>query len=161
MNARDVLKYGHNDVVKSVEGLSDTLWEEIGVTPLWSIKDHIGHLAAFEHVMGDVLQSVSVPTAPTPYLEKYRAAHDSFNDSEAAARKSRSHAEVLQEYVEAALRTQKLAESIPPDTFAKNGILPWYGADYALDDYIVYANYGHKQGHVTQIRDFRERRNTI
>jgi hypothetical protein len=37
------------------------------------------------------------------------------------------------------------------------GTSPWYGADYALDDLIVYMNYAHKREHCAQIRAFRLR----
>ncbi len=36
----------------------------------------------------------------------------------------------------------------------KYGTLPWYGMEYALDDFIVYTFYGHKREHSAQIAAF-------
>lgn len=36
------------------------------------------------------------------------------------------------------------------------GRLPWYGMEYALDDYLVYQFYGHKREHAAQIQAFRD-----
>ena len=33
---------------------------------------------------------------------------------------------------------------------------PWYGKEYALDDFIVYTFYGHKREHSAQIAAFRD-----
>ena len=40
--------------------------------------------------------------------------------------------------------------------FRENGTLPWYGAEYSLDDFIVYTYYGHKREHAAQIAAFRD-----
>jgi hypothetical protein len=158
MNAKDVLKYGHLDVMRAIQGVKDSDWEKVGVTPLWSIKDHIGHLAAFERVLEDVFTSILDSEKETSYLNNYRSlGGESFNDTEAEIRKSRKPKDVVSEYSLAALRVQKLAEVVPLKTFTKIGTLPWYGKGYSLDDYIVYANYGHKQGHLAQITAFREK----
>ena len=45
---------------------------------------------------------------------------------------------------------------IPPDTWRQNGTLPWYGAEYSLDDFIVYTFYGHKREHTAQINVFKD-----
>ncbi len=46
---------------------------------------------------------------------------------------------------------------IPSETLRQNGTLPWYGMAYALDDFLVYAYYGHKREHSAQIAAFRDR----
>ncbi len=57
MNARDVLKYGHLTVLRTIDGLPKADWETSGVCGYWSVKDLIAHLASFEHVLVDVLNS--------------------------------------------------------------------------------------------------------
>ena len=42
------------------------------------------------------------------------------------------------------------------ETLRQVGTLPWYGAEYALDDYLVYAFYGHKREHSGQISVFKD-----
>jgi hypothetical protein len=46
---------------------------------------------------------------------------------------------------------------IPADTWVKEGILKWYGAEYDLEDFIVYTFYGHKREHCGQIATFSDR----
>jgi hypothetical protein len=48
------------------------------------------------------------------------------------------------------------AGAIPTATLRAPGTIPWYGAEYALDDLIVYFNYGHKREHAGQIGLFRD-----
>ena len=40
--------------------------------------------------------------------------------------------------------------------FRQSGTLPWYGMEYALDDFLVYIYYGHKREHSAQIAAFRD-----
>jgi hypothetical protein len=39
---------------------------------------------------------------------------------------------------------------------AEIGLLPWYSAEYDLEDYITYAFYGHKREHCAQIAVYRD-----
>jgi hypothetical protein len=50
----------------------------------------------------------------------------------------------------------KLAKQISPEKWRENGTLPWYGMEYALDDYIVYTFYAHKREHAAQIGVFKD-----
>jgi uncharacterized damage-inducible protein DinB len=158
MNVRDVLKYGHKDVVSVVEGLSETEWEIPEVTTTWSVKDTIGHLAAYELMLEDAFTSVLDPSAPTPTLEKMKAGGKRFNEAESASRRARSGREVLDEYNAAYDRVVRLLDRLTPERLREPGTIPWYGAEYSLDDFIVYANYAHKREHVAQIRLFLKRR---
>ena len=51
----------------------------------------------------------------------------------------------------------ELIGRIPAETLRQSGTIPWYGAEYALDDLIVYLYYGHKREHAAQIAAFRDR----
>jgi hypothetical protein len=156
MNANDILKYGHLTVCHTVDGLPDAKWEIDGVCGVWSVKDIIGHLAAFEHMLTDVL-STFLDGGDTPYLTQMaEQGGQAFNDIQAAARKSRSVQDVWREYNDACAESTALARRIPPETWTKVGSLPWYGAEYALDDFIVYSFYGHKREHCAQINVFRD-----
>ena len=55
MNALDIIKYGHKDVLESLKDLGDSLKDVIGVTTNWSIKDTLSHLASYEHLLEDAL----------------------------------------------------------------------------------------------------------
>jgi len=155
MNAFDILKYGHGTVLQSIEGLPESAWEAPGACGVWSIKDIIAHLASYEHVLVDVLTTF-VSSSPTPYLSKFTDPGGNFNDPEVAARKGKSVKEVLGEFQDTHAQVMSLAARIPVETFRQTGTLPWYGSEYALDDFIVYTQYGHKREHSAQIAAFRD-----
>src|SRR5215213_291342 len=88
MNPQDILKYGHNTVCITIEGLDESHWNTGGVCGVWSVKDVIGHLGAYEHVLEEVLTGF-LGGGATPYLDKFKAGYE-FNDDQAALRKDRS-----------------------------------------------------------------------
>lgn len=157
MNVLDVLKYGHKEVLGSLEGLSDSLKETPGVTVTWSVKDTLSHIAAYEHYIGDALSSVAEPEAATPVLDIMKASSKDFNDRMMAQYKAKSFQEVLEDYNTACERTRQIAEKLGPDKLREVGTIPWYGPEYSLDDFICYASYAHKREHVALIKAFLKR----
>jgi hypothetical protein len=79
-----------------------------------------------------------------------------FNDKEVEVRQGLSSQETLAEYEAAHARNLTLIAQIPVETLRQAGTIPWYGLEYAVDDYIVYAFYGHKREHGAQIAVFRD-----
>jgi hypothetical protein len=155
MNTVDVLKYGHLTVCRVIDGLPEADWATGGVCGYWSVKDIIGHLAAFEHVLIEVFAAF-LDGGATPYLDLMKAGPLAFNDIEADKRKDRAVADILAEYNDTQAQTMALARRIPAKTWTTVGTLPWYGVEYDLDDFIVYAYYGHKREHSAQIAVFRD-----
>jgi hypothetical protein len=155
MNASDILKYGQGTVLQTIEGFPESAWETPGACGVWSVKDIIAHLTSYEHVMVDVLTTF-VSSGPGSYLKKYTDPAGEFNDSEVALRKDKTAREVLAEFNDTHEQVRSLAARIPVETFRQTGTLPWYGMDYALDDFIVYTQYGHKREHSAQIAAFRD-----
>ncbi len=160
MNAADILKYGHATVCKSIDGLPVSDWEIGGVCGYWSVKDIIGHLAAHEHILIEVLSTFLNEATQTPYLVQVaEVGYGQFNDIQADARKNKSVQAVLEEYNAAHDRTLALVKRMSPDTLREVGTIPWYGSEYALDDWIVYGYYGHKREHSAQIDVLRDQQN--
>lgn len=155
MNATDILKYGQLTVLQTIEGFPESAWETPGACGVWSVKDIIAHLASYERVLVDVL-STFVSGGSTPYLNKFTDPNSNFNDTEVAARKEKTFSEVLGEFNDTHAQVMSLAARIPVETFRQSGTLPWYGMEYALDDFIVYTQYGHKREHSAQIAAFRD-----
>jgi hypothetical protein len=166
MNAQDVMKYGHGTVLRAIDGLPEAEWETGGVCGVWSVKDIIAHLTSYEHVLAEVLSSFQSDSAmpssspggsATPTLNAFVEPGGQFNDDQVALRKHNSRADVLAEYTSVHEQVMGLVAQIPAETLRRAGTLPWYGMEYALDDYIVYAFYGHKREHCAQIGVFRDR----
>lgn len=156
MNALEILHYGHRDTLAVFEGLNGDEWNRPGVTSGWSPKDVLAHLTSFELVLEDVMKSV-LGRGPTPALEAFTRHHGSFNEAQVAARRGRPPDAILEEYVAAHERVMALAGELGPKRLRETGTIPWYGADYALDDFVVYANYAHKREHCAQLKLFRRR----
>lgn len=155
MNASDVLKYGHLTVLKTIDGLTGEQWTVTGACGHWSCQDLLAHLTSCEVMLVEALKEIT-SGGPVPTLDHYRTAQD-FNDSEVEARQGRSVDEVLAEYNAAHAESMRLIKEIPAETLRQPGLIPWYGAEYSLDDFIVYAIYAHKREHCGQIAVFRDR----
>ena len=156
MNAADILKYGHRTVLQTIADLPVDAWEMPGACGVWSCKDIIAHLASFEHVLVDILATF-LGSYPTPSLDLFRDPHGDFNDGQVALRKRNTVGYIVAEYSDTCAQTMKLIACIPAETLRQSGTIPWYGAEYAFNDLIVYMYYGHKREHAAQIAAFRDR----
>ena len=156
MNPTDVLKYGHSFVTRTLDGLPLENWETEGVCGVWSVKDIIGHLAFYEHLLTEVLAPFADLTIEIKLLPQ--TADPAFNDVQAATRKNLTAAQVLAEYIDTFTYNQEqVVQKVAAANWSKVGTLPWYGAEYSLDDYIVYSFYGHKREHCGEINVFKDR----
>lgn len=153
-NIADILKYGHQTVLDTVEGLPNAEWEKGGVCGVWFVKDIMAHFTSFEHVLLDVLNSLRAG-GPTPYLDRFGI--EGFNDGEVRKLKNETPMQVLAEYKETQAKTMDLVARIPAEKCRQPGTLPWYGGKYSLDDFVVYTYDGHKREHCAQIKLFRKR----
>ena len=156
MNAADILKYGNQTILRTIASLSDDTWETPDVCGIWSCKDIIAHLASYERVLVNILATF-LDSDPTPSLDEFRDPNGNFNDQQVALRKHNTVAEIVAEYSDTCAQTMELIGCIPAETLRQSGMIPWYGAEYALDDLIVYMYYGHKREHAAQIAAFRDR----
>ncbi len=156
MDAMSIMKYGQQTVLRTLQAFPASAVNMAGACGFWSVRDIIAHLASYELVLVDVF-STFAGSGPTPYLDKVTGKGGAaFNDAEVSRRQGMTLREVLTEFEDAHRRALALAEKVPPDLFIKAGTLPWYGMEYALDDYIVYQFYGHKREHSAQIAAFRD-----
>ena len=150
MNAGDIVRYGHATVLRSVGAATDAQWEEPGACGVWSIKNIVAHLASYEEALV-MLLTAFVDGDPATFQSPM---DEGFNDREVAQRSRLSPHDTLAEYAAACARAQELIALVPAEVLRRPGTLPWYGAEYALDDYLVYAFYGHKREHTAQIDGF-------
>lgn len=161
MNPTDVLKYGHQHVLRTLEGLPHSHWDTAGVCGVWSVKDIIGHLAAYELMLTEVLAPFAELNIEYIILPQIgQIGPDAFNDVQADARKNDTPPAALAEYqATTTYNLEQVVPKIPASVWSQIGTLPWYGAEYSLDDYIVYTFYGHKREHCAQIEVFKDQIN--
>jgi hypothetical protein len=155
MHASDVLKYGNLTLLSALDGLSTEECAVGGVCGWWSVKDIVAHLASHEVVLVDVLTGL-MGGAHTPTLNQYLKDHMAFNDDQVDLRKRMSYAQVMGEYREAHTQVIALIARISDELIHRSGVLPWYGAEYDLEDYLAYGYYGHKREHSAQIMVYRD-----
>lgn len=156
MNALDVMKYGHLTVLRAVDGLSDGQWVEPGVCGIWSTREIIAHLASYELVLAEVLQGLAAG-GQTPLLDELITAGAGFNDTQVDRRRGQTCTQTLDEYRSAYEQVAASGMRLPEDIWRQAGVIPWYGAEYSLDDLIAYQYYGHKREHCAQIDVYRDR----
>jgi hypothetical protein len=123
MNAVDILKYGQQTVLQTLEGFPGAAVETPGACGVWSVKDIIAHLASYEQVLVDVL-STFIGRHPTPSLDKFTEPGGQFNDNEVGRRKGRTMREVLGEFNGAHAQVMELAAQISPELFCQTGPCP-------------------------------------
>ncbi len=158
MNPLDILRYGHSFVLRTLEDFPREELETPGAVGYWSVKDVMSHLSSYELALVEVLRNVLDPTCPTPLVDEMSRDGQAFNDHQVdVIRKGMPVASVLSEYETAFNRVMELARQVPVEAWRRNGILAWYGAEYDLEDFIVYSYYGHKREHCGQIQTFRDR----
>jgi uncharacterized protein (TIGR03083 family) len=158
MNTIDVLKHGHLALLQAVENVPDAAWETPGVCGTWSVKEILAHLASYEQALVEVLNALlAEQTDPPPLVLALLADPQAFNDKQVAQRQSDTPTAVLAEYKAAQAQAISLAAQIPAELFQQNGVLPWYGESYDLDDFLAYTYYGHKREHSAEINVFNDR----
>lgn len=147
MHAIDVLTYGQQMVLATIGRYRADDWERIALG-VWTAKDLVGHLGAFEARFADVLATFVDRPVETAYLDADPA---TFNDDQAAIRHDWTIDAVLAEFTDAHERAMANARLVPDTLWREVGTIPWYGPQYALDDLVVYTMYGHKREHDPQL----------
>ena len=147
MNTVDVLMYGQRTIRSTVDRYRPDDWGRIALG-VWTAKDLLGHLGAFEIRFADQL----APFVGAPAETDLPAADPrTFNDDQAAVRKDWPVDQVMAEFLTAHERVMRFAKEIAPDVWREVGTIPWYGPEYSLDDLVVYQQYGHKREHDPQL----------
>ena len=153
MNPHDILRYGQEMVDALIDRLGPADWEATALGT-WTTKDLVGHLGAFEVRFAEVLAGFAGDT-PTTNLRAESPA--TFNDDQAAIRHDWSIEAIVGELRDAHQRSVAYAARIAPEVWREVGTIPWYGPEYALDDFLVYIEYGHKREHAPQLEAVLER----
>jgi hypothetical protein len=153
VNPLDILSYGQRDIDALIDRFEPDDWTAIALG-VWTTKDLVGHLGAFEVRLAEVL-ALFVGEEPATSLRTSSPAV--FNDEQAAIRADWSVEQIVAELRDAHEAVLRLADRIPSETWREVGTIPWYGPQYALDDHVVYTMYGHKREHAPQLEAVLER----
>jgi len=157
MNAVDIFERGHQAVAKAVDGLPDADWETGGVCGVWSVREVVAHLAAYEHMLAEALEMLAGAAGATPHLDEYRAQWPGYNDDKVKERRGMTPAEVWADYRGAHERAVAALPRITAAKLAEVGAIPWYDPQGSIDDLVARLGYGHKREHAAQIGVYRDR----
>jgi hypothetical protein len=153
VNVIDILTYGQRDVDALIDRMTPDDWKAIALG-VWTTKDLVGHLGAFEVRFAEVLTRFVGEEPATNLVAISQAV---FNDDQAAVRRDWSVDAVVEELRDAHRSVMALARRIPAEQWREVGTIPWYGPEYSLDDFAVYQMYGHKREHSPQLEAVLER----
>ncbi len=156
MNTLDVLMYGQRTVRSTVDRYGSDDWGRIALG-VWTAKDLLGHLGAFEVRFADVVAGFA---GEEPESDLMSADPRTFNDDQAAIRKDWPIEQVMSEFLDAHERVMRHASAIAPEVWREVGTIAWYGPEYSLNDLVVYQMYGHKREHDPQLSAVLEQRSS-
>jgi DinB superfamily len=152
-----ILKHGHQVILDSVAGLSETEWNREGVCGTWSAKDIIGHLASVEWAQIEILSLNLGRKIETPHLEQFgKLGAEGFNTHHAELRRDTPYQDVLAEYKRGFEQLIQLVPEVPNDLLHQPGLGSFSVEGYSLADWLIHNIYGHKREHAAQIVSFRE-----
>jgi uncharacterized damage-inducible protein DinB len=154
MHMHDIINYGDGEIVKATSKLAHDYWDLPNACGVWSVKNIVAHLASYELMLIDSLSLLLDANAPTPTLNDLFRLGDAWNDAEVEKRKQLSPAETYLDYANNFQKSQELLQGLPLELATKSGALAWYGEAYDVEDFLVYAFYGHKREHSAQIHAF-------
>jgi len=148
VNPHDVLRYADRTFRRAIDALEPADWLRV-VAGVWTPKDVVGHVSAIHLLSVSALATFAgEPASPA---EQGLADDVDFNMSQAAVRASWHVERVVAEYDETQSSVRRLAKAVDEATWRRVGTIPWYGAEYSLEDLIVYRVYGHVREHATHL----------
>ncbi len=152
MNMSEALQNANLLVIRALDGLPEKEWDIPGACGNWSVKDIVAHLASYEHVIVDVLNTFQ-GSELTPTVKQWIQSRAAFNDREVEARKYDTAQQVMDEYQGTQVEAASLIMQIPPEKVLQTGTMLWYGKQYRLADFIQHMC-EHIREHVAQISAF-------
>lgn len=156
MDTSTLLENSNLMVIRAVENLNEAAWDIPGACGSWSVKDIIAHLASYEHIIVDILQTLQEQREqPTPYVLRWINQPAEFNAAEVKARRYQTAQQIEDEYQDRQVQASSLLKELPAEMIHRQGTMPWYKPDCCLADFIALMSQ-HIQEHCGQIALFRQ-----
>jgi uncharacterized damage-inducible protein DinB len=155
MNMSEVLLNGNLLVIRALDGLPEKEWDIPGACGNWSVKDIVAHLAAYEHLIVDVLNTFQ-GGKPTPSIEQWTNSRAAFNAAAVEERQYATAQQVMDDFQTTQVEAASLIMQIPPEKVQQPGTMPWYSQQSSLADFISQM-YEHMREHSAHITLFHSR----
>lgn len=157
MNMSEALQNANLLVIRALDGLPEEEWDMPGACGDWSVKDIVAHLASYEHVIVDILNTF-LGGELTSTVKHWMSSRATFNAEEVEARKFATAQQVMDDYQNTQVEAASLIMQIPPEKIQQAGTMPWYGGQHNLADFMQQMC-DHISEHVAQISAFHTRVN--
>ena len=152
MNMAELLQNGNLQVIRALDGLPEKEWDIPGACGDWSVKDIVAHLASYEHLIVDVLNTF-LGDQLTPTIQHWVDSRAAFNAEGVESCKYATAQQVMDDFQATQVEATSLIMQIPPEKDLQPGTMPWYGQQYSLANFIQQM-YEHLCEHVVQISVF-------
>lgn len=160
VSATEILDNSHLYAIQTLDDLNEVEWDMPNVVGNWSVKDTVTHLASYEHLLLEILQSFVGQASDRPYIAAYRKGQESFNQSQVEQRKYETAQHVMDDYQDTQMQTSSLLVQIPVDKVEQEGTLPVSDTNPSGSLAKLVENLAeHSRSHCDQIRAFRQRAN--
>lgn len=156
MNAKAIILYGNKSFLKALDSVEVAVADKPGACGEWSIKDVLAHVTKYEELFIEIFQGQIDGGKTVPTLVRIGNDHGKYNQMGIDEGKKKTFEELKSLYLNRFEEASELLKKLSPAHLRKVGTIPWYGNEYAIDDLIVYLNYGHKREHGAQIALFKE-----
>ncbi len=135
---QEMLEKGQEEIMKALEGISDMDAESMHVTMDWAVRDIIGNLTAYEHVLDDVFGDRLVVHNPIPFLSQLkRMGSVEFDKFHFEEYRYLPYSEVLSQLIS---RHQHIISMVPKqmttDLLEEKGVVPWFDQNASIADYV-------------------------
>ena len=110
------------DLLKVIAGLEEMEFEAPHVEGVWTIKDLIGHITAWEIALLDLLRSF---IAGEPFTPEHIPDHDIWNADQAMKRRNASVQKILQESIAVRQQLLELANALSDEQWGQVLPAPW------------------------------------
>ena len=161
MNVHAILKLAHKRIHDVVDPLEEVEWDLPEVCGVWSTKQVVAHLTGWALYFEEFLSPHAGLVGTTAYLDDFRQlGEDGFNAKHGTPAADESVTQIRAAYDDVWSRILRLATRVSAERWRQTGTLSW-DSQGSLEDFVVYAYYGHQYEHAAQIEEFHNRRRRV
>ena len=143
------LAFKREELLMSVEGLSQAGWTTSEVLPGWTAKDVLAHMAAWEMHVAKHLPDLLVDNG----LHIVGVEADTFNAEQVALRRESTPHELLQELADSRQRILEALTTANDDDLTQSHAVPW--GQVTIERWALQEIYEHDGEHAAQLRAWR------
>jgi len=144
------------NLFRAIEGLEEGEMTLPGVEGEWSVKDLLGHIAAWEREERLVAQRIAEEDAPRfDYYIDPRDEWREWNAREVERRRGLPWSDILEELTREHDKFKEMVERLSEERLGRKATAPW-GWETTVEE-LIRVQYQHERGHAKSIWEWRKR----